>query len=132
MYVHVAINFLAITSLQRYARVCYSSTNVVLLWQSLCQWSESEPNYISIEFEFRGEDYFFSDTSHWLASGTAVVDAIFSDAIKLTEREPPRERAPRWRHNKNCRPWLADEDQHLACGVRGVPFPASFGSLNML
>ena len=116
MYVHVAINFLAITSLQRYARVspgragwdtvgtgyarvCYSSTNVVLLWQSLCQWSESEPNYISIEFEFRGEDYFFSDTSHWLASGTAVVDAIFSDAIKLTEREPPRERAPWWRHN---------------------------------
>ena len=34
-----------------------------------------------------------------IASGTAVVDAIFSDPIKLTEREPPRERAPRWRHN---------------------------------
>ena len=96
--VHVAIHFLTITSLQ-----CYAHATAA---QMSCYCGNHSDSKIKFPSNLNSVGK--------ISSVPAVVDAIFSDAIKLTEREPPRERAPRWRHNKNCRPWLADEDQRRA------------------
>ena len=54
-------------------------TNIVAITMLDFKW---ELNLISIAFELPGK-YVFSKTGHWLASDTAVVDAI-----RLTEPEP--------------------------------------------
>ena len=90
---NIAIHFLAITSLQRYvhaiaAQMSYYCGNHTV--------SEVNPSKIKFPSNLNSVGkIIISSVTRATASGTAVVDAIFSDAIKLTEREPPRERAPR-------------------------------------